>query len=174
MRFSYYDRLSARDRATYRRSDEITSIALPRPEELWPFVAVLREALARDDRNAVAAAATRLAQGIVLLLDAPPVRIEVLAVRPVSREAELHGLYTNPEGQVPRIRVWMRTAHHGRVVAFKTFLRTLLHELGHHLDYTYLNLSDSFHTEGFFKRESSLFRQLVPLSPAPRTPSPTS
>jgi hypothetical protein len=55
----------------------------------------------------------------------------------------------------------MRTARHRRVVAFRTFLRTLLHEVGHHLDYTFLKLADSYHTEGFFKRESSLFRQLV-------------
>jgi hypothetical protein len=40
----------------------------------------------------------------------------------------------------------------------------------HHLDYTLLRLPDSFHTEGFFKRESSLFRQLVP---DPATESPT-
>ena len=55
----------------------------------------------------------------------------------------------------------MRTAQHKRVVAFRTFLRTLLHELCHHLDYELLKLEDSFHTEGFFKRESSLFKQLV-------------
>jgi hypothetical protein len=42
------------------------------------------------------------------------------------------------------------------VVAFRTFLRTLLHEVCHHLDYTYLRLPDSFHTQGFFQRESSL------------------
>jgi hypothetical protein len=56
----------------------------------------------------------------------------------------------------------MRTARHRRVVAFRTFLRTLLHEIGHHVDYERLGLADSFHTEGFFKRESSLFKQLVP------------
>jgi hypothetical protein len=50
-------------------------------------------------------------------------------------------------------------------VAFRTFLRTLLHEIGHHLDYEYLKLADSFHTEGFFRRESSLFTQLVPATP---------
>jgi len=55
----------------------------------------------------------------------------------------------------------MRTAQHRRVVAFRTFLRTLLHELCHHLDYELLKLEDSFHTEGFFKRESGLFKQLV-------------
>ena len=44
----------------------------------------------------------------------------------------------------------------------RAFLRTLLHEVGHHLDYELLKLRESFHTEGFFRRESSLFRQLVP------------
>jgi hypothetical protein len=55
----------------------------------------------------------------------------------------------------------MRTVHYRRVVAFRTFLRTLLHEVCHHLDYRHLKLAESFHTEGFFKRESSLFRQLT-------------
>ncbi|MEK7221411.1 MAG: hypothetical protein AAB253_09470 [candidate division NC10 bacterium] len=31
----------------------------------------------------------------------------------------------------------------------------------HHLDYELLDLADSFHTEGFYKRESSLLRQLL-------------
>jgi hypothetical protein len=56
----------------------------------------------------------------------------------------------------------MRTAQHKKVVAFRTFLRTILHELCHHLYYEVLDLDDSFHTEGFFKRESSLFRPLIP------------
>jgi hypothetical protein len=60
----------------------------------------------------------------------------------------------------------MRTAAHGKIVSFRTFLRTLLHELVHHLDVTVFGLDDSFHTEGFFRRESSLVRQLLP----PRTP----
>jgi hypothetical protein len=30
-----------------------------------------------------------------------------------------------------------------------------------HLDYELLRLPDSFHTEGFYRRESSLLRQLV-------------
>jgi hypothetical protein len=174
MPFAYYDRLSSADKATYRRSDAIGSIALPRAADVQPFVDVLREALAGDDREAVAGAAARLSQGILMLLAAPPVGVEVLAVRPLSRDGELHGLYTNPGGRVPRIRVWMRTARQGRVVAFKTFLRTLLHELCHHLDYTYLELPESFHTEGFFKRESSLFRQLVaPPTAQPRALEPS-
>lgn len=38
---------------------------------------------------------------------------------------------------------------------------SILHEMGHHVDYERLELADSFHTEGFFRRESSLFHQLV-------------
>jgi hypothetical protein len=46
------------------------------------------------------------------------------------------------------------------VVAYRTFLRTLLHEVCHHLDYAYLHLGDSLHTQGFYQRESSLFAAL--------------
>src|SRR5262249_31937055 len=88
------------------------------------------------------------------------VDVGVLAVRPKLREAELHGLYTREEGRRARIRVWMRTVQYKRVVAFRTFLRTLLHEVCHHLDYTHLRLADSFHTEGVFNRESRLSYRL--------------
>jgi hypothetical protein len=165
MPFAYYDRLSARDRALYRRSDAVTSLELPRAESLQPLVAELREALGRDDRRAVASAASRLGLGLAEQLGLSPVTIEVLAVRPSASWGELHGLYTRDERRPPRIQLWMRTARQRRAVAFRTFLRTLLHEMGHHVDYERLGLADSFHTEGFFKRESSLFKQLVPSGP---------
>jgi hypothetical protein len=164
MPFAYYRSLSRRDKAIYDASDGIASIALPGAERLHPIVGILRQGLERDDRAVVAAAAGRLVLGITELLEVEPVSIEVLAVRPELRSAELHGLYTRDGARRPRIRVWMRTLRYRRVVAFRTFLRTLLHEVCHHLDYTLLALQDSFHTQGFFSRESSLFRQLVPES----------
>jgi len=162
MPFAYYQRLSARERAIYRKSDAVTSVKLPRPGELQTLVEELRRALAGEDRRALEAAASTLALGLVAQLELPPVRIEVLAVRPSADWGELHGLYTREASRTPRIQLWMRTAHHKRIVAFRTFLRTLLHEIGHHVDYERLALADSFHTEGFFRRESSLFHQLVP------------
>jgi hypothetical protein len=162
--FSYYRRLSPRNQKVYRQSDAVTSVRLSHPHLLFPFVALLREALEGDRRHEVEAVCGRLANGLFEMLEVPMVKVEVLAARPSLRYGELHGLYTSDPPRPPRIQVWMRTAHHRRVVAFRTFLRTLLHEVGHHLDYTYLNLPDSFHTEGFFKRESSLFYQLVPAS----------
>ena len=56
----------------------------------------------------------------------------------------------------------MKTAAKKQVVAFKSFIRTVLHELCHHIDYIHFKLADSFHTEGFFKRESRLYKEVVP------------
>jgi hypothetical protein len=170
--FSYYDRLSPRAQAIYRKSDATTRLPLPRADLLRPLVEELRVALVQDDRRAVEQAAGRLASGLARHLSLPPVVVQVLAVRPSASGGELHGLYTRDEARPARIQLWMRTARHRRVVAFRTFLRTLLHELGHHVDYELLHLADSFHTEGFFKRESSLFHQLVPEAGAGRTQDP--
>lgn len=162
MPFGYYERLSPRNQAIYRQSDSVGEILLPHPELLQPLVGVLREALESEDRALVETTADRLCRGITGQLRLPPVGVAVLPVRPRAEWGELHGLYTSEAGRTPRIQLWMRTARHRRVVAFRTFLRTLLHEVCHHLDYRHLKLADSFHTEGFFRRESSLFRQLVP------------
>ena len=59
----------------------------------------------------------------------------------------------------------MRTAQRRQVVRFRTFFRTLLHELCHHLDYELFRWPDSFHTEGFYQRETSLLKQLLPPEP---------
>lgn len=168
MPFAYYDRLDPEEQAIYRLSDAATSVRLRGARALWPVVEQLRQALARDDAAAVAVAAATVCAGIARELGAPAPMVHVLAVRPREDWGELHGLYVLEQGGDARIRVWMRTARKGRVVAFRTFLRTLLHELAHHLDFTVLALPRSFHTEGFFKRESSLFHQLVPEPRAPR------
>jgi uncharacterized damage-inducible protein DinB len=161
MPFSYYARLSRAQQAVYRKSDAITEVRLPQPERFAAAVDAVEAALLAEDRAATQAASERVIGGLVQMLGAPPVRVEVLAARPHARWGELHGLYTAERGKRPKIQLWMRTAKQKRVVAFRTYLRTLLHEVGHHVDYTVLRLSESYHTEGFYKRESSLFHQLV-------------
>ena len=162
MPFAYYARLTRGQQAVYRKSDAITEIRLPWPSDLRPLVEALDAALRSEDRATTQEASRGLIHGLCAAMDLPPVQVEVLAARPHARWGELHGLYTNERGKPPKIQLWMRTAKQKRVVAFRTFLRTLLHEVGHHVDYMGLRLKDSFHTEGFYKRESSLFHQLVP------------
>jgi hypothetical protein len=91
----------------------------------------------------------------------------VMAQRPSDDYGELHGLY-EPEdaGRCARITVWMRTARRQQVVAFRSFLRTLAHEWCHHLDYELYRLPETFHTEGFYKRESSIANRLLALEAA--------
>ena len=163
MVFAYFKKLSASQKRIYRKSDEIVEIPLPHAQALHPAVEELRRALDREDRDTIEAACRRIALGVVERLNAPKLRIRVLAVRPSASWGELHGLYEPAEGRASAlISLWMRTAKQRRAVAFRAFLRTLLHELCHHLDYEHFRLADSFHTEGFYKRESSLFHQLVP------------
>jgi len=162
MPFAYYERLSRAQQKIYRDSDGVTELRLERSADLHPLVAALEAALGTETRAATQAATEALIHGLTEALGIPRVAVEVLAARPHAKWGELHGLYTVTAGRRPKIQLWMRTAKHKRVVAFRTFLRTLLHEVGHHIDYTLLRLPDSFHTEGFYKRESSLFYQLVP------------
>jgi DNA-binding transcriptional MerR regulator len=162
MRFAYYDRLSAARQRVYRQSDAIESLGLPRGLELGAHVAAIREALVLDRRTDVQAACQSLIDALTGGYHVPKVRIRVLATRPADADGELHGLYEPVEdGSPPRISVWMRTAQKRKVVAFKTFLRTLIHELCHHLDYELFALAETFHTEGFYKRESSVVTALL-------------
>ena len=163
MPFAYFDRLTRRQQAIYLRSDAITTMPLRRPEPLRPLVGALGRALDEGNRRLTEEATQQLATALAQALGTPPVRVKVLAARPHSGWGELHGLYetTSRRGELPLITLWMRTARQKRVVAFRTYLRTLLHEMGHHVDYTLLRLGDSFHTQGFYQRESHLFHQLV-------------
>jgi hypothetical protein len=167
MPFAYYARLTRAQQAVYRKSDGITEIRLDRPAELHPLVGALDAALRTEDRLETQRATAQLIRGLTEALLIPPVKVEVLAARPHAKWGELHGLYTVERGKPPKIQLWMRTAKQKRVVAFRTYMRTLLHEVGHHIDYALLRLPDSFHTEGFYKRESSLFYQLVPEAARP-------
>ncbi|MFQ5525688.1 MAG: hypothetical protein ACE5GX_05445 [Thermoanaerobaculia bacterium] len=162
MPFPYYNRLNHEHKAIYRASDRIAGIAIPSPERLCGAARDIDEALRLESRLELNLACQELSDKLLEQLDVEPVTIKVLAARPSRDWGELQGLYESSDGVANAlVTVWMRTAQKKQVVAFKTFLRTLLHELGHHLDYEYLELAESFHTEGFFKRESSLFHQIV-------------
>ena len=162
MRFAYYERLSAPRKQIYRKSDAIGAIALPPGVAAGADVARIRAALAAEDRRALQAGCQRLVDGLVAGYRVPPIRVRVLAKRPSDDYGELHGLYEPVDDGAPaRITVWMRTAKKAQAVAFKSFLRTLVHEFAHHLDYELFLLEETFHTEGFYKRESALANALL-------------
>jgi hypothetical protein len=161
--FAFFKRLGPAQQQIYLRSDRVSTMPLRNPTGLRMLVVELATALAGEAPPRVEAAAQRLVSALAQDLGAPAVSVKVLPRRPHGRWGELHGLYewSQQRGDRPLITLWMRTARQKRVVAFRTFLRTLLHEIGHHVDYAVLRLGDSYHTQGFYQRESHLFHQLV-------------
>jgi len=176
---NFRHRLNRTQQRIYDRSNATASIPLQASPRLFQAVHALRDALLCGTASSRAAAASpaaaagssahaarveRVAQAIAdeiaSILRVPRVRIVVSGTRPSNARGELHGLYTPAARGTASIKLWMITAKLGKVVAFKTFLRTLLHEICHHLDYALLHLGDSLHTDGFYKRESSLFHQI--------------
>jgi hypothetical protein len=163
MPFPYYDKLSAQSKRTYRKSDGIARIEIPRIAELMPLAAAVAAPLEAADVSGVRATCQALVDALNAQLGTPPVVVKVLERRPANSAYELQGLYEPDEvtGGRARITVWMRTAKKENVVKFRTFLRTLLHEVCHHLDYELYRLAETFHTEGFYARESALMRELL-------------
>jgi hypothetical protein len=161
--FAYYDGLSAEQKRTYRKSDRILRIEWPDLPALVPLARAVEPLLASDDRAGVEQTCQALVDAMNAQLSTPPVEVRVLERRPSNNSGELQGLYEPDEvtGGAARISVWMRTARKEQVVKFRTFLRTLVHEICHHLDYEYYKLPETFHTQGFYTRESALMRELL-------------
>ena len=173
MPFAYYDRLSPARQAIYRRSDAIADLALPPGTRAAAAVREIRARLAAGERRALERACQALSDALARAYAVPPVAIRVLARRPADDYGELHGLYEPGAGGAPaRITLWMRTAAREQVVAFRTFVRTLVHELCHHLDYEHFALEETFHTEGFYRRESALANALFAAEAAEAAPPP--
>jgi hypothetical protein len=181
---AWFHRLPPPAQRTYLKSDAIDRYQLTPGVAVFSAIAALMRALDGGASSIVERAAQALVIELCRLLGVRPVRLEVRNVRPHNARGELHGIYY-PRGPArvpaslpgslpartgePLIILWMRTAQRHDVVKPKTFLRTLFHELGHYLDYSLLRLGDSYHTMGFYKRESFLVRMLV-LSDSPRRP----
>jgi len=159
--FAYYQRLSPVRQKIYRQSDAIERVDLPPGRPFDGLLRQLETALHAENRGEAERLGQALLDDLTARLKVPRIRVRVLSVRPSGNWGELHGLYEPFEdGTPPLITLWMRTVARKQVVAFKTFLRTLLHELCHHLDYELYRLPETFHTEGFYKRESSLYYQI--------------
>jgi hypothetical protein len=173
MPFAYFDRLSPARQAIYRRSDGIGALGLPPGLALGHRVRGIRAHLEAGDRAALERDCQALCDLLTRAYRVPSLAIRVLARRPSDDYGELHGLYEpDAAGDRARITVWMRTAAREQVVAFRSFLRTLVHELAHHLDYELFALEESFHTEGFYKRESDLANALFAQEAARPGPGP--
>jgi hypothetical protein len=167
-RLKFYRRLSAEQRKEYDRSDARRGLPLAPNAALSTATNAVVASLETGSPVRVTRAAQQLVDEICAALAArsrlrrspPAPRVKVLRTRPRTAGSEFHGLYTRYESGQSEIRVWMFTAAQKQIVKPRTFLRTLLHEVCHHVDMTWLDLPSSLHTLGFHARESSLVRAL--------------
>lgn len=170
---AYYYRLPLRAQRCYLASDALDRLPLTPGPAAFAMVAALMKAIEAGAPSVVRRASQALLDEVCRLLKVPPVRIAVRSVRPRNSRGELHGLFyprSPAAATAPLIVLWMRTAQRHDVVKPRTYLRTLLHELGHYLDYALLRLDDSYHTIGFYQRESFLLRTLSPRDDTPTRP----
>jgi hypothetical protein len=168
VRFAYYEGLSRAEKRAYDDSDRRRTVPLRAPAACKGALADIERGLLADDREIVEVATRALVAELVAQTDAPPVVVHVLAVRPSDDDGELHGFYEmDDDTGLCELKVWMRTAAKKKPVALRSYVRTVLHELCHHLDFARDQLDHSFHTHGFFARESDLARQI--LGPSSRT-----
>jgi hypothetical protein len=157
---SFFYKLSLRAQRCYLKSDSIAGFeSFTAGAEAKRRLTNLQGALESGTLRHVQEGASALMSELCRGFGVAAIRVEVRGVRPHNARGELHGLFRL--SKPPEIVLWMRTAQRHEVVKPRTFLRTLLHELCHYLDYSLLQLEDSYHTMGFFKRESFLVRALM-------------
>jgi hypothetical protein len=157
---TYFYRLSARSQRSFLKSDSLVRFDFVPSSAAIALTAGLADALQLNATSAVEAAARALSSELCRIAGVKQVRVDVMGARPHVARGELHGIFyvTPPQ----RIVLWMRTAKRHDIVKPRTFIRTLLHEVGHYFDYALLKLDESYHTRGFFARESFLMRILRP------------
>jgi hypothetical protein len=170
MPFPFYDKLTPARQRIYRASDAIPRIEIANIRTMAPQVQQIERALSTANRAATEQACQALVNTLNIQVKTPAVRVRVLERRPSDDYGELHGLYEPDNGgKVATVTIWMRTAQKEQVVKFRTFLRTLIHEMCHHFDYEHFRLAETFHTDGFYQRESVLMKELLgePVTDAP-------
>ncbi len=156
----FFYRLTPPRQRCYLKSDSIGRFEFVASPAAIERAAELMRALRGNNLRATEQCANELAAELCRSAGVRPVPVLARGVRPHNARGELHGLFRVDPPQA--IVLWMRTAQRHDVVKPRTFLRTLLHEVCHYFDYALLGLEDSFHTMGFFRRESFLVRAVAP------------
>ncbi|MHA2358289.1 MAG: hypothetical protein ACXABK_05930 [Candidatus Heimdallarchaeaceae archaeon] len=127
-------------------------------------VKLLGEALKNGDEEAIKEITNETIAELNLIYNLPPLKVYTGGKRRMTRggQGQYYGVYRlKGEGENRHsISVYSRTAKSQKIVAPKTFLRTLLHEWGHHYDKYKLNLKSTFHTKGFYDRVNTIYGQL--------------
>jgi len=159
---------SASQAKDYIKSLETTINSLPRGNAKVLQVAVkfLAEALNNGDEEAINNYANETLAELNRTYKLPHLHVYTGGKRRLTRRGgQYYGVYKTRGGENQRhsIAVYSRTAKTKKYVAPKTFLRTLIHEWGHHYDKHQLKLAHTYHTKGFYERLNAIYSKLKEL-----------
>ncbi len=150
---------------SYNKSLEATIAPLPKGSVKVLHVAVkfLAKALRNGDEEAINDYTNEAIAELNRIYKLPHLHVYTGGKRRLTkRGGQYYGVYKTRGKEEERhsISVYSRTAKTQKYVAPKTFLRTLIHEWGHHYDKYKLRLTNTYHTKGFYDRLNTIYSKL--------------
>ena len=149
-------RLDQQRRRSYLRSNAEWTVPLAITAEIVDGARRLREALAQEDEEETGRVSQRIVDQLCDGTGIPRIPVNVKGPRLVRGRVEFYGFC----GRNGTITLYCRTARRNRMVAFKTYLNTLVHEFMHHDDWTRLRIH-SMHTGGFYRRIGFVYKGIL-------------
>jgi len=147
---------NAEARREYARSNETLHIDIQVTPEIAGAAGRIHRALTARDPALVMAATLNFVGSLCDAAKMPRVPVRIAPRRKRAGRSEFYG-WCGPK----YITVYLRTAVRGRFIAFRTLLKMLCHEFGHHHDWKALQLTSSFHTKGFSQRVGELYHAIL-------------
>lgn len=152
------------EQKSYEISNRVNSVDFRVTPAMRQKVDALATWLAAGDKSKVRGATEAVIGMLCEAARVPQTRFRLLDAAPAQYRGDkavvkLYGL-CEPDGT---ISLAYRTAVRRQVVAFKTYLTTLVHEFVHYYDARRLELGASFHTRGFYDRVRDLVGRLAPV-----------
>ncbi len=149
----------------YQKSVTATIESLTREKlsSLHVAIRLLGEALKEGNEDAIHEISNETIAELNLIYNLPPLKVHTGGKRRMTRSGgQYYGVYRTNGKQKKKYStsVYSRTAKNQKYVAPKTFLRTLIHEWGHHYDKHKLGLKNTYHTKGFYERIKTIYDQL--------------
>jgi hypothetical protein len=147
---------SALKRSSYRKSQALEAPGFTLNAHCLETARTLHDAMNDHDELAISRASQQFVTALCKASRVPDKIVTVAGKRQQRGRGEIHGL-CEMNG---RITIYLYTAKRGLMVAFKTYLKTLIHEFMHHYDWKGLKIQ-SMHTAGFYKRVNHVYKHVL-------------
>lgn len=156
---------SVKQISDYKKSQSSTIDTIPEKQikVLHLIVKMLEKALQNGKEEAIKEYSNKTVAELNRVYKLPQLSVYTGGKRRMTRRGgQYYGVYKSRGDKEKKhtISVYSRTAKTQKYVAPKTFLRTLVHEWGHHYDRYKLNIKHTYHTKGFYDRINTIYTEL--------------